>query len=150
MCHCVPQLILQNGTNYVLIMESRSIAKTRHVMLHWRNTRCLSLANRAWWRSCLKHGATSRKVAGSIPDDVLDIILRLHYGPEVDSTSNRNESQEYFLGVKGGLCAELTTLPPSCAECLKIWKNRPSGTLRAWPEITSALASTLALLLYRP
>ena len=25
---------------------------------------------------------------------------RSHYGPRVDSTSNRNEYQEYFLGVK--------------------------------------------------
>jgi hypothetical protein len=25
---------------------------------------------------------------------------RLHYGPGVDSASNRNEYQEYFLGVK--------------------------------------------------
>jgi len=29
-----------------------------------------------------------------------DIILRLHYGPGVDSASNRNEYQVYFLGVK--------------------------------------------------
>jgi len=29
-----------------------------------------------------------------------DIILRPHYGPGVDSASNRNEHQEYFLGVK--------------------------------------------------
>jgi hypothetical protein len=27
-------------------------------------------------------------------------IFRLHYGPGVDSASNRNEHQEYFLGVK--------------------------------------------------
>jgi len=26
--------------------------------------------------------------------------FRLHYGPGVDSASNRNEFQEYFLGVK--------------------------------------------------
>jgi hypothetical protein len=26
--------------------------------------------------------------------------FRPHYGPGVDSTSNRNEYQEYFLGVK--------------------------------------------------
>jgi len=26
--------------------------------------------------------------------------VRPHYGPEVDSASNRNEYQEYFLGVK--------------------------------------------------
>ena len=29
-----------------------------------------------------------------------DIIFRPHYGPGVDSASNRNEYQEYFLGVK--------------------------------------------------
>ena len=27
-------------------------------------------------------------------------FFRPHYGPEVDSASNRNEYQEYFLGVK--------------------------------------------------
>ena len=50
--------------------------------------------------------ATNRKVAGSIPDGVsgffIDIkYFRSHYGPGVDSASNRNEYQEYFLGVKG-------------------------------------------------
>ena len=44
------------------------------------------------WRSWLRHCATSRKIAGSIPEVV--------NGPEVDSGSNRNEYQEYFLGVK--------------------------------------------------
>jgi hypothetical protein len=37
------------------------------------------------------------------------------YGPGVDSASNRNEYQEYFLGGKGGRCVGLTTLLPSCA-----------------------------------
>jgi hypothetical protein len=36
----------------------------------------------------------------------------------VDSASNKNEYQEYFLGGKGGRCVGLTTLPPSCADCL--------------------------------
>jgi len=53
-----------------------------------------------WLRSC----ATNRKVAVSIPDGIsgfsIDIILRSHYGPGVDSASNRNKYQEYFLGVK--------------------------------------------------
>jgi hypothetical protein len=30
----------------------------------------------------------------------IDIILPAHYGPGVDSASNRKEYQEYFLGVK--------------------------------------------------
>jgi len=50
-----------------------------------------------WLRCC----ATNRKVAGSIPAGVIDIkSFRSHYSPGVDSTSNINEYQEYFLGVK--------------------------------------------------
>ena len=54
-----------------------------------------------WLRSC----ATNRKVAGLIPAGVngffIDIkFFRSHYGPGVDSASNRNEYREYFLGVK--------------------------------------------------
>jgi hypothetical protein len=39
----------------------------------------------------------------------------LTYGPGVDSASNRNEYQEYFLGGKGGRCVRLTNLPLSRA-----------------------------------
>ena len=54
-----------------------------------------------WLRCC----ATNRKVAGSIPAGVSGFFIdmksfRSHYGPGVDSASNRNEYQEYFLGVK--------------------------------------------------
>ena len=54
-----------------------------------------------WFRCC----ATNGKITGSIPASVIgffvDIIFfRSHYGPGVDSASNRNEYQEYFLGVK--------------------------------------------------
>ena len=45
------------------------------------------------------------KVAGSIPAGVSGFFIdiksfRPHYGPGVDSASNRNEYQEYFLRVK--------------------------------------------------
>jgi len=53
----------------------------------------------------------------------------------VDSASNRNEYHEYFLGGKGGQCIGLTTLPPSCADCLEIWQFQPLGTLRACPGL---------------
>jgi hypothetical protein len=36
------------------------------------------------------------------------------------SDSNRKEYQEYFLGGKGGRCEWLTTLSPSCVDCLEI------------------------------
>jgi len=55
-----------------------------------------------WLRCC----ATNRNVVGSIPAGVNGIFIdikffRSHYGPGVDSASNRNEYQEHFLGVKG-------------------------------------------------
>ena len=57
----------------------------------------------AQWLKCC---ATNRKVVGSIPAGVSGFSLTLkesfrsHYGPGVDSASNRDEYQEYFLGVK--------------------------------------------------
>ena len=60
--------------------------------------------------------------------------FRSHYGPGVDSASNRNEYQEYFLGVKSGRCVRLTTLPPSCAVVMKPWNLNflePPGPLQA-------------------
>ena len=50
-------------------------------------------------------GATDRKVACSIPAGVSGFFIdiksfRSHYDPRVDSASNINEYQEYFLGVK--------------------------------------------------
>jgi hypothetical protein len=43
-----------------------------------------------------------------------------HSVPGVDSASNKSEYQEHFLGGKSGRCIGLTTLPPSCADCLEI------------------------------
>jgi hypothetical protein len=65
---------------------------------------------------------------------LLTYSLRSHYGPEVDSASNRNEYQGYFLGSKGGRCVGLTTLPPSYADCFEIWETQllePSGSVQA-------------------
>jgi len=63
----------------------------------------------------------------------LILFFRSHYGPGVDSASNRNEYQAYFLRGKPGRCVGLKTLPPSCADCLEIWEPQPLGTLRACP-----------------
>ena len=56
----------------------------------------------AQWLRC---SATNREVAGSIPSGVSGFFIdkkyfRSHYGPGVDSASNRNEYKEYFLGAK--------------------------------------------------
>ena len=46
----------------------------------------------------------------SLEEFFIDIkSFRSHYGPGVDSASNRNEYQEHFLGSKGGRCVRLRT-----------------------------------------
>jgi hypothetical protein len=67
------------------------------------------------WRSWLRHCATSRKVAGSIPHGITGISH--WHNPSgrtmalgVDSASNGNDYQEYFLGGKSGRCRLSTTL----------------------------------------
>ena len=56
----------------------------------------------AQWLLC---SATNRKVASSIPPSGSGFFIgiksfRSHYGPGVNSATNRNEYQEHFLGVK--------------------------------------------------
>ena len=36
---------------------------------------------------------------------------------------------------KGGRCVRLTTLEPSCADCLEIWDPQPPGILSACPGL---------------
>jgi len=73
----------------------------------WIRRRCKMMAFFMDKRGPLCSCATNRKVAGSIPAGVsgfsIDIkSFRSHYGPGVESASNRNEYQEHFLGVKAG------------------------------------------------
>jgi hypothetical protein len=65
----------------------------------------------------------------------LFLSFRLRCDPGVNSASNRNEYQEYFLGGKGGWCVGLTTLPLSCADCREIWELQPPGILGACPGL---------------
>ena len=48
------------------------------------------------------------------PTGLLRLFIR------VDSASNRNAYQGFLLEGKGGRCIGLTTLPPSCSDCLGI------------------------------
>ena len=87
----------------------------------WLGRHIVGTAVAQWLRCC----ATNRKVAGSIPAGVsgffIDIkFFRSHYGPGVDSASNRNDYQEYFMGVKAaGAYDNLTTI---LCRCHKIWE----------------------------
>jgi len=114
---CMFCMLLFNFVNYVFLLSSLCILIVIYVLfsvLYFIVLFCVlfvckcvlyfchrGTAVTQWWRCC----ATNRKVAGSIPAGVSEFFIgiksfRSHYGPGVDSASNRNEYQEYFLGVK--------------------------------------------------
>jgi len=72
-------------------------------------------------------------------------FFRSHYGPRVDSASNRNEHQEYFLGVKSGRCVRLTILPPSCAV---VTKSGNLNFLEPFGPVQASNGTALPLPLY--
>jgi hypothetical protein len=84
------------------------------------------------------HCGTWRKAAGSIPDEVIEIIHWLNPSGRtmalgVDSGYNINEYQDTFCRYKGGRCVRLTTLPLSFTDCLEIPANSTSWTLWVLP-----------------
>jgi hypothetical protein len=67
--------------------------------------------------SWLRH-ATSRKLAGFITDEVIEFFsinysFQPHYGPRVDSASNRNKYQE-ISWVQGRPARKADNLTPIC------------------------------------
>ena len=100
------------------------------------------------WRSCLRHCATSRKVADSDSrwchwNFSLTWSFRPHYGPGVDAASNRNEYQEYFLGVNAAGAygwQPYHLYMPTVLKSGSLNLLEPSGTVQA--------CNGIALLLY--
>jgi hypothetical protein len=104
----------------------------------WK-VRVLQWATRRAVAQWLRHCPANRQAAGSIPDGIPGIF---HWHNPSGRTMALGLTQpltemstRIFPGGKCGWCAGLTTLPPSCAKCLKIWESQPPGTLRACNEI---------------
>jgi hypothetical protein len=85
----------------------------------------------------------SWKGAGSIPDGTIGIFqlhnpsgrtLALGLTQPLTEMSTRNISWGKGVGMVG-----MTTLPPSCADCLEIWEPQTPGTLRACSGIALPL-----------
>ena len=74
------------------------------------------------WGTALKVGRSRVRFPMVSLEFSIDIIL-----PGVDSG--------IFPGGNGGRCVRLTTLPPSCADCLEILEPQLPGTLRACPGL---------------
>jgi len=146
---------------FIIITFSPGFSKSPHsFILPYQNLLCISILSRCvpralplwlsliWsltykllrrlegtlWRSWLRHCATSRHVAGSIPDGVTDIF---HWHNSFGRTMALRTTQplkEYLLGGKGGRCVGMT-LTPSCVDCLEIWEPQYPGNLRVSPDL---------------
>jgi len=95
-------------THYFGLIERRLLGGGCHIVVHGISYKdpqeiiqgtILTPAVAQWLRCC----TSNRNVAGSIPTGVSGFFIdiksfRSHCGPGVDSASNRNEYQEYFLG----------------------------------------------------
>ena len=91
------------------------------------------------WRSWLRHCAKSQKIMGLIPDGITGIFnlhnssgcpVALGLTQSLTEMSTRNISWRSRCPEHG-----LTTLLPSCADCLEIRKPQLPGTLRTCPGL---------------
>ena len=108
-------------------------------LIHSHFYKCFLRGSSWLWISLasLKHGGPVPELLRVVQLSEFFIDIKFfgsHYGPGVDSASNRNEYQEYFLGGKSGQCIRLTNLPPSCAvvtESGSLNFLEPSGPVQA-------------------
>ena len=112
---------MQGSSKYYFFFQSKDridkATKNKSCYKHnWVNSKSISLPYEAIHKTVqckrgtsvahrLRRCATNGKVAVSIPANASGYFIDIksfqsHYGPGVDSASNRNEYQEYFLGVK--------------------------------------------------
>ena len=68
----------------------------------------------------------------SIPNGVIGIFHRHNpSGHTIPQPLTEKSTRNISCGGKGGRFVGLTTLPPSCADCLDFWKLQPNLTLTA-------------------
>jgi hypothetical protein len=107
-------------------------------------TRCVK--GGTWWCGWLRHCSISWKVVGLIPNCVTGIFhwhnpsgrtMTLGSTQPLTEMSTRNN-----FWAKGNSCIGLTTLPPSCVDCLKIWEL---NLLEPWGSVTGLFRDCLTL-----
>jgi len=113
--------------NKYLCMAKRSLLSERPLHITGGHSGAVG------WGTALQSGTSTVQSRWGHLDFSLPKFLWPHYSPGTKSASNRNEYQEYLLGAKGSHCIWLTTLPPSCADCLEIWEPQTPGASRTCP-----------------
>jgi len=89
-------VILKNSRNKNIILKKYSKKFISGIInIQW------GTAVVQWLRCCARNRKVVDSISGCVSGFFMDIkFFRSHLGPEVDSACNRNEYQEYFLGVK--------------------------------------------------
>jgi len=87
------------------------------------------------WGTALQAGRSRVRFLMVSLDFFIDIILPAALWPWGWLSLYQKWVPGMFPGGKGGWCVGLTTLPPSCANCLEIWDPHPPGTLRVCPGL---------------
>ena len=111
-----------------LLTSCKPVNFSRRTLHHAVSKCCIPKTNNLYpflgggevdWRTAVQVGRSrNRFLMGS-----LELFIYIILG--IDSASNRNEYQDYFLGGKGGRCVRLTNLPLYCADCHEIWEPVP-------------------------
>jgi hypothetical protein len=86
------------------------------------------------WGTALQAGRSQVQFPMVSLEFFIDIILLAALWPWGWHSLQQKHAPERFPWggqSKGGWCIGLTTLPPSCANCLEIWEPQHPGTLRA-------------------
>jgi hypothetical protein len=97
----------------------------------------------AWWRSGWGTALQTDRSRDRFP--VVIGIFHLH-NPSGRTVALRSTQPLTDMSTrKGGRCVGLTTLPPSCADCLKLWEPQPPGTLKVCNGIALPLVDTIWL-----
>ena len=133
---CEPHVKREMFTMFLLNSSTKRHKKKRYTMNKHLNI------GRKWHLNCHK-GACSGEISwgNALKLDGVTGIFHWHKPSgctmALGSTQPLTEksARNISWGAKGSQRAELTTLPPSCADWLEIRETQPPGTLRACPGL---------------
>jgi hypothetical protein len=122
------------------VMEGRKDAKYLHILSAYVINQPTRGSESFQWQQLVFSCITALLIRKVCTNIVLDIRVRVQAMWEVRWTELQwarflPTTSVFFPGGKDGRCVGLTTLPPSCADCLEILKPQPPEIPRACPGL---------------